>query len=377
MASDGDVITYTYSGSKVTEDISDIGEITIQEMHGADGGDGGSSDGGSGGYVEDATADVSDYNTLEVWVGQSGSITNGGWGKNNGGSGESGPGGSGAGGGGSTELWVDSESVLIAACDAGGGGSGEDQYSIDRGGGGGSRGGVGGTSGAGDAEGSGFGGDGSGGLDAPGGDGGQELGIASGGTTTTGGSNAGNAEITIEFLSGNTAPSFDETTVSPTDGETDVALNPTLSITANDADGDSLDVSFYDASDDSQIGSTQSISAGSTASVTWSGRDWSATYSWYAIADDGTTTTTSSTFSFTTTDGVPQNVVVSDDTVEGELTLDWDSESEAEGYYVYRAQSSGSSASDYTQVADVSSPPYTDTGLEDGEQYYYRVSAYD
>lgn len=59
--------------------------------------------------------------------------------------------------------------------------------------------------------------------------------------------------------------------------------------------------------------------------------------------------------------------------------LSWDDNANSEdGFYVYRAQSSGSTASDYTQIADLpaDTTSYSDTGLEDGERYYYRVSAY-
>jgi fibronectin type 3 domain-containing protein len=73
----------------------------------------------------------------------------------------------------------------------------------------------------------------------------------------------------------------------------------------------------------------------------------------------------------------PTNLSVTDASTEDELTLDWDVVTNASGYFVYRAQSSGSVKSDYTQIADVSGPPYTDTGLEDGEKFYYRVSAHD
>lgn len=73
----------------------------------------------------------------------------------------------------------------------------------------------------------------------------------------------------------------------------------------------------------------------------------------------------------------PTNLAVTDDTVEDELTLDWDEVSNASSYNVYRAQSSGSTKSDYTLVAEPTSPPYTDTNLEDGERFYYRVSAHD
>ncbi len=61
-----------------------------------------------------------------------------------------------------------------------------------------------------------------------------------------------------------------------------------------------MDVSFYDASDGSLIGTDSSVASGNTASVTWSGLSYSTTYSWYAVADDGSATTTSSTWQFTT-----------------------------------------------------------------------------
>ena len=72
----------------------------------------------------------------------------------------------------------------------------------------------------------------------------------------------------------------------------------------------------------------------------------------------------------------PTNVQITDASTEDQLTVDWD-DNGAAGYYVYRAEASGSATGDYTQVADASSPPYTDTGLEDGERYYYRVSSHD
>lgn len=280
MAQDGDTITYTFSGSKETEDISDIDEITIDRMDGADGGgevdadfDAGDGDGGTGGLVQNATADVSSYSALEIWVGEMGAYAQdvARFGRSLGGASNNA-----GGGGGSTELWTGSNTVFIAAADAGGGSGGGDNLNT-YGGGGGARGGEGANL-ADDAEGSGFGGDGGSGTGSDGGDGGQELGIASGGTTTTGGSTDGNGEITLSFT--------------------------------------------------------------------------------VAVPDP------------------PTNVTITDDQTEDELTLNWDDVGAA-GYYVYRAESSGSTQSDYTQVADVSGPPYTDTGLEDGEQYFYRVSSHD
>lgn len=75
----------------------------------------------------------------------------------------------------------------------------------------------------------------------------------------------------------------------------------------------------------------------------------------------------------------PTNLAVTQG-AEGELDLTWDDNNTNEdGHYVYRATSSGSSTSDYTQVADLGADvtSYTDTGRLDGERYYYRVSAYD
>lgn len=69
MAQDGDTITYTFSdGSVVSEDISDIDEITVDYLDGA-GGDSALYDGGNGGRVENTVVDVSSYDTLYIWVG--------------------------------------------------------------------------------------------------------------------------------------------------------------------------------------------------------------------------------------------------------------------------------------------------------------------
>lgn len=72
----------------------------------------------------------------------------------------------------------------------------------------------------------------------------------------------------------------------------------------------------------------------------------------------------------------PANVQITDASVEDELTVDWDEASSANGYYIYRAEASGTALEDYTEIADVTAPPYTDTNLEDGEQYHYRVCSH-
>jgi len=74
----------------------------------------------------------------------------------------------------------------------------------------------------------------------------------------------------------------------------------------------------------------------------------------------------------------PQNLTSS---VSGDdISLNWDAVNwnGDRGYYeIYRAVSSGSSRSDYTSIATVQdgTTNYTDSSLNDGERYYYRVDA--
>lgn len=75
-------------------------------------------------------------------------------------------------------------------------------------------------------------------------------------------------------------------------------VDVTLQCDVSDPDGDSMDVTFYDASDDSTIATDSGVADGGTASVTWSGLTAGNTYNWYAVADDGSATTQSSTWSF-------------------------------------------------------------------------------
>ncbi len=86
----------------------------------------------------------------------------------------------------------------------------------------------------------------------------------------------------------------------PADGSTiSETTSTTLSVDVSDPDGDSMNVTFYDASDDSEIGTDTDVANDSTASVTWSSLSAGSTYQWYAVANDSTDTNTSNTWSFT------------------------------------------------------------------------------
>jgi photosystem II stability/assembly factor-like uncharacterized protein len=86
----------------------------------------------------------------------------------------------------------------------------------------------------------------------------------------------------------------------PTNGETNVNLDPTLSVKVIDPNSDTMTVSFYNSSDNSLIGTDNNVASGETAYIIWNGLQSSTTYNWYAIADDGEDYTQSSTWSFTT-----------------------------------------------------------------------------
>lgn len=57
------------------------------------------------------------------------------------------------------------------------------------------------------------------------------------------------------------------------------------------------------------------------------------------------------------------------------IDLSWDVVSSANSYAIYRAESSGTSLSDYSQIDTTSSTSYSDTGRTDGTRYHYRVTS--
>jgi uncharacterized repeat protein (TIGR01451 family) len=87
----------------------------------------------------------------------------------------------------------------------------------------------------------------------------------------------------------------------PADDSTDVNPNDvTLSVTATDNDDDTMNVSFYNASDDSLIEKVTGVSNDSTASATWGDLAHNTTYTWYVVVDDSKTTVKSVMWSFKT-----------------------------------------------------------------------------
>lgn len=87
---------------------------------------------------------------------------------------------------------------------------------------------------------------------------------------------------------------------SPIDSATNVDFNPTLSVDVSDPDGNPMDVTFYDAVYGSIIGTDYGVPSGGTAKFTWTDLYYENTYFWFAEADDGTESTTSNKWFFTT-----------------------------------------------------------------------------
>ncbi len=88
----------------------------------------------------------------------------------------------------------------------------------------------------------------------------------------------------------------------PEDGETGLNTSLTLSVYVSHPEDLSMDVSFYDDSTDSLIGTDTEVASGELASVHWDGLDPDSDYQWYAVADDGVETETGGPWSFSTAD---------------------------------------------------------------------------
>lgn len=93
---------------------------------------------------------------------------------------------------------------------------------------------------------------------------------------------------------------------SPSDMQTGVGLKLTLKVKIIDEDSDSIDVTFYNAENDRQIGYQRRVSSGKFASSELV-LPFNTTYAWYAIANDSIQQNRSDTFFFTTMVTPPDN----------------------------------------------------------------------
>jgi len=72
----------------------------------------------------------------------------------------------------------------------------------------------------------------------------------------------------------------------PNNNGSDIELSTELSVKVTDPDGDNMNVTFYDASNDEEIGRHLDVVSGNRASITWDGLSQDTEYNWYVIAED-------------------------------------------------------------------------------------------
>ena len=111
----------------------------------------------------------------------------------------------------------------------------------------------------------------------------------------------GIVRIYVNVTSGgfNSGPDDPYDPIPSNDGSTNGLTSPVLSVRVTDPDSDMMTVSFYDASDDSLIGTDLDVMSGTRAYTIWSDLSVGSSYSWYAVAHDQEDTSDSSIYSFT------------------------------------------------------------------------------
>ncbi|WP_371802853.1 C25 family cysteine peptidase [Candidatus Lokiarchaeum ossiferum] len=86
----------------------------------------------------------------------------------------------------------------------------------------------------------------------------------------------------------------------PAFNSTEISSSTQLMVYVDDPDSDTLTVSFFNAKDDSLIGTQFGVSSGDVAAVEWSELLNDTTYEWYTVTGDGQSYNMSNTWNFTT-----------------------------------------------------------------------------
>ncbi len=166
-------------------------------------------------------------------------------------------------------------------------------------------------------------------------------------------------------------------------------FSPTLDAPAGRFETDAnsqfvLDLDLQGGGTFQPLGTVTGTASGGTASVAWPGLEGSTEYQWYAVASDGTSTTTSSTWTFETEADIvapaaPAGLVATAGANSVSLAWNGNSEPDLAGYNVYRSTTSpvlttGTPLNGGTLVA---TPSYADTTAVGGTTYFYAVTAVD
>ena len=163
--------------------------------------------------------------------------------------------------------------------------------------------------------------------------------------------------IRIAETETNTAP--DILNLSPNNTNINHDNGAELEVKLQDNNTEKMNITFYNASDDSKIGQVLNKTNG-TYSVNWTSLSKDQTYNWYVNVTDGTSTTQSPVHSFTTID----------------IDLSWTDNSENENGFKISSNASGSFTQIGTTGVDSTSYTATDKNLEFGSYTCYRVKSY-
>ncbi|MFW6176674.1 MAG: PKD domain-containing protein, partial [Thermoplasmatota archaeon] len=109
----------------------------------------------------------------------------------------------------------------------------------------------------------------------------------------------------------------------PEDGAENISVNPELSVNVSVDEGKTLNVTFYNAKNESKIGEVYNVTDNSQdarVSISWGHLDYSTEYRWYVRVSDGDQTNTSETWSFSTIPDIPPRITdnTPSDPVNGE-----------------------------------------------------------
>ncbi|MFW5945780.1 MAG: hypothetical protein ACOCTN_02775 [Candidatus Natronoplasma sp.] len=169
----------------------------------------------------------------------------------------------------------------------------------------------------------------------------------------------------------------------PEDGADGVSTYPELSVSISHIEGNNVDsVTFYDASDNTEIGSKDDVGDGSrTEDVIWDGLEAGEEYNWYTVAEeDGIGSVKSDTWSFTTNpDGVAvetleaKNVTTDSARLRGNVTS-LGVYDQVEVYFRWRQE--GDIEWNETDVQTISAAEESDEvidGLDDEMKYEFKA----
>ena len=141
------------------------------------------------------------------------------------------------------------------------------------------------------------------------------------------------------------------------------------------------------------LGTVNGVASGSTASIDWTGLSPSTEYEWYAVANDGATSTTSTTWSFTTgttAAALPKppvmNTIAATGAAKADVTLAWvavtqdvnSNPTTIDNYRVFRSQDPYFTTGGEQRSTDpLTATSFTDVGAAASmTNWYYLVRAH-